>query len=350
MRIQVDALTLGAQGYGEYARGLVAALCSSGHDVRLSSVLPQHGSPEGLGPWGETCAGLLGEHLKPDVRLLAMPFFHFSARRVEGDRHVAVTMVERGVHEPVLIELLNGMAGVFVPCRHNEDLFREQGVRVPIVRVCPPLAPDLPEPSNGDTGEPYTFLSVFEWRNRKCSHKDPETLVRAYVEEFLEDEPVRLRLKVFHDRAMLVGYLKDLKGELGLARAPEIEIVQGECSRAEHWKLFTTSDAYVSPHHSEGWGLPLFEAMGIGLPTIGTRFGGNLDFMNDENSFLLSYTMDAENLWANADRAELRRHMRWLFEHRRDGRAIGRRARAELQKRFTLARTAEALEDGLGAL
>lgn len=255
-------------------------------------------------------------------------------------------MVERGDYDPELIRSLNEMAAVFVPCSYNETLFRAQGVTAPITRVCPPLATDLPAATRGGEAT-YCFLSVFEWRNRKCSHKDPETLIRAYVEEFSEDEPVRLRLKVFNDRAMLIDCLKNLKSELGIARTPEIEIVQGECLRKDHWALFQSSDAYVSPHHAEGWGLPLFEAMGMGLPTIGTRFGGNLDFMHTENSLLLGYTMDAEHLWANADRAELRRHMRWLFEHRPQGREIGRRARAELQSEFTVARTAEMLEKGL---
>jgi hypothetical protein len=346
MRLQVDALTLGAQGYGEYTRGLVAALVSRGHDVRISSILPQS-SLEGFGPWGETCARLVGAHLKPDARLLVMPFFHFAARWVEGDRHVAVTMVEHSTDGPDLVRALNATAAVFVPCRYNEAVFREQGVTAPITRVCPALPPDLPAEANDTAGVPYTFLSVFEWRNRKRSHKDPETLIRAYVEEFGADEPVRLRLKVFRDRAMIIRCLKDLKGELGLARAPEIEIVQGECRREEHWGLFQASDAYVSPHHSEGWGLPLFEAMGMGLPTIGTGFGGNTDFMTADNSLLLGYALDPQYLWANADRSDLRRHMRWLFEHRAQGRALGRRAQADLQGKFTIAHTAEMLEDGL---
>jgi glycosyltransferase involved in cell wall biosynthesis len=37
----------------------------------------------------------------------------------------------------------------------------------------------------------------------------------------------------------------------------------------------------------EGWGIPYMEAMSMGLPTIGTNFGGQLDFMNDKNSYLI---------------------------------------------------------------
>ena len=43
----------------------------------------------------------------------------------------------------------------------------------------------------------------------------------------------------------------------------------------------------VSLHRSEGLGLHLAEAMWLRTPTIATRYSGNLDFMNDDNSLLI---------------------------------------------------------------
>jgi glycosyltransferase involved in cell wall biosynthesis len=37
----------------------------------------------------------------------------------------------------------------------------------------------------------------------------------------------------------------------------------------------------------EGWGRPYMEAMAMGLPTIGSRWSGNLAFMDDDNSWLV---------------------------------------------------------------
>jgi glycosyltransferase involved in cell wall biosynthesis len=34
--------------------------------------------------------------------------------------------------------------------------------------------------------------------------------------------------------------------------------------------LLSTADVYVSAHHSEGWGLPLSDAMSFNLPVIAT--------------------------------------------------------------------------------
>eukprot|EP00434_Breviolum_minutum_P026752 symbB.v1.2.023644.t3/scaffold2178.1/size86794/7 len=56
-------------------------------------------------------------------------------------------------------------------------------------------------------------------------------------------------------------------------------------------KLFKAVDGFILPTHGEGWGLPLIEAMASGIPTISTGWGGQMDFMNDENSWPVSYDL-----------------------------------------------------------
>jgi glycosyltransferase involved in cell wall biosynthesis len=56
--------------------------------------------------------------------------------------------------------------------------------------------------------------------------------------------------------------------------------------------LYSLADAYVSLHHSEGWGLALSDACSQGLPVMATGYSGNLMFMEDENSFLIPYRED----------------------------------------------------------
>jgi glycosyltransferase involved in cell wall biosynthesis len=52
-------------------------------------------------------------------------------------------------------------------------------------------------------------------------------------------------------------------------------------------RLYLAADCYVSAHWGEGWGLPLAEAMAVGLPVVATNFSGNTQFMTKENSFLV---------------------------------------------------------------
>ena len=47
----------------------------------------------------------------------------------------------------------------------------------------------------------------------------------------------------------------------------------------------SSCDAYVSLHRSEGIGLTIAEAMGLGKPVIATGWSGNTDFMDVSNAF-----------------------------------------------------------------
>jgi tetratricopeptide (TPR) repeat protein len=103
-------------------------------------------------------------------------------------------------------------------------------------------------------------------------------------------------------------------------------------------RLYRAADAFVLPSHGEGWGRPYMEAMAMGLPTIGTRWSGNLEFMHDDNSYLIDYEladaaadfgMDGQR-WAEPSRDELRRAMRRLYEHPDEAAGTGARARADV--------------------
>ena len=80
--------------------------------------------------------------------------------------------------------------------------------------------------------------------------------------------------------------------------------------------LYEIANAYVSAHHSEGWGLTLSDAMMFGKPTIATGYSGNLEFMNEENSLLLDF---AESYIKREDCFYLfQEHMRWAYPSEED--------------------------------
>ena len=53
--------------------------------------------------------------------------------------------------------------------------------------------------------------------------------------------------------------------------------------------MIAACDCYVSLHRSEGFGLTVAEAMLLGKPVIATRYGGTLEFMNDDNAYLVDW-------------------------------------------------------------
>jgi len=83
--------------------------------------------------------------------------------------------------------------------------------------------------------------------------------------------------------------------------------------------LYKAANVYVSAHHSEGWGLTLSDAILFGKPVVATGYSGNLEFMSDDNSFLIPST---ENYIRDDDAFALfTNQMKWAdpnpdhFEH-----------------------------------
>jgi hypothetical protein len=71
----------------------------------------------------------------------------------------------------------------------------------------------------------------------------------------------------------------------------DIRVWDETLTRDDQMALVAAVDCMVSLHRSEGLGLHLAEAMWLGTPTIATRYSGNLDFMNDDNSLLVDATL-----------------------------------------------------------
>jgi len=71
---------------------------------------------------------------------------------------------------------------------------------------------------------------------------------------------------------------------------PRILYLPMTLSESQINALYKLADVYVSAHHSEGWGLTLSDAILFGKPVVATGYSGNLEFMDDNNSFLIRST------------------------------------------------------------
>ena len=66
-----------------------------------------------------------------------------------------------------------------------------------------------------------------------------------------------------------------------------IEIIADTLDEAGMDALWQECDCFVSLHRSEGFGLPVAEALSRAIPVIATRQGGILDFVDDGGCFLV---------------------------------------------------------------
>jgi glycosyltransferase involved in cell wall biosynthesis len=238
----------------------------------------------------------------------------------------------------------------------RDSIARETSKPVHVVPL-PIEPPTSPARTRSELGLPdgflflfsFDFLSIFE-------RKNPLGLIAAYTQAFTPDGGAALVIKSIngdHDQRSLARLRQAAAGR------NDIRVLDGYVSVAENHATIAACDCYVSLHRSEGYGLTMAEAMAHAKPVIATGYSGNLDFMTEENSYLVPYRLSAvpEGCepypagaeWAEPDVAAASRLMRRVFENREDAGARGRRARDELLARFTLERTATFLQDRLDA-
>ena len=76
--------------------------------------------------------------------------------------------------------------------------------------------------------------------------------------------------------------------------------------------LIKNSIGLISLHRSEGFGMNIANAMQMMVPTIASAYSGNMDFCNEQNSFLVNFNLvpvETENVnyanmkcnWADPD-------------------------------------------------
>ncbi|MFB9276761.1 glycosyltransferase family 4 protein [Cohnella cellulosilytica] len=161
----------------------------------------------------------------------------------------------------------------------------------------------------------FLFLCMYDTYSYS-SRKNPSAVLKAY----------RLAVERYGMQAGLVIKMNNpqqaesdnLRQEAeGL---PNVRIIDRVLSRSEANALLACADCYVALHRSEGFGLPLAEAMYLGKPVIGTHWSGNVDFMDETNSGAVRCSLirvgshygpyKAHQLWAEPD-LEHAVHLMW---------------------------------------
>jgi glycosyltransferase involved in cell wall biosynthesis len=249
----------------------------------------------------------------------------------------------------------NLMDEVWVPSRFNVETFQRSGVKRPIYVI--PLGVDCnyfhPEINHQTFDDVFTFLSIFEWGERKA----PELLLTAFNDEFRSGEPVILICKILNvdpgvdvKRDIANLGLNSGGGQIHVSLNQMIPTYQLGC-------LYRSADCFVLTTRGEGWGMPVIEAMACGLPVIATDWSAHRDFMNASNAYplLVDKVIPAQAKcpyyagfgWAEPSYDHLRVLMRHVFENQEEARVKGLRAAADVRSSWTWGHAAAKIVDRL---
>lgn len=203
---------------------------------------------------------------------------------------------------------------------------------VPVVKIPPSVIvdriKDVDRERYGLKKESFVFFFMFDFLSH-FERKNPLGVVNAFKAAFKPDEDAVLLMKFTNSENNTAARGSIMKASKGA----NVRFIDGYLGKDEIHALVSMCDCYVSLHRSEGFGLPMAEAMYLKKPVIATGYSGNTEFMNNKNSFLVDYKLieiDRDhgpykrgNVWADPDAGHAAQLMRLVYENRDLARSTG---------------------------
>jgi len=351
MKINIFGDALGEAGYSQHIRELSLALDKEGADVSIETQA-QPGWEQEVS--NEKVKELLKKNNSDGINIpIAMPniwpllsyrnqpFYGFAI--FEGTKAPIQWMLE--CNKDVVTKVL-------VPSTHTRDSLINAGVKKSKIEIVP-HGVDLSIFKKADKYDPqfnelvkgsedFTFLFVGGWSKGDKDRKNLPALLRAYSEEFKKGEKVRLivKLNVAYNDPKTWNLANEVE-KLGLKKEfAKFVIITNMVSRDKLNQFYSLADVFVMPTRGEAFCLPSLEAMACGVPNIATNFGGQTDFINEKNGWLIDYDLAPacedsllyeEAEWAEIDISKLRKAMRYAYEHPEEVKKKGKQALSDAQ-------------------
>ena len=162
----------------------------------------------------------------------------------------------------------------------------------------------------------FVFLHISSCFPRK----GVDILLNAYEKAFSKKDNVTLIIKTFpNPHNNIEKLLKEKKKNKDF---PDIVLINKDISEEEIKGLYKKADILVAPSKAEGFGLPMAEAMLEGVGVITTNWGGQLDFCNNENSWLVDFEFEKaqthfnlfNSVWAKPNEEDLAEKMKEAYK------------------------------------
>lgn len=278
--------------------------------------------------------------------------------RVKHGYRIGYTMLETTGIPVEWVRGCNSVDELWVPTEFNKWTFQRSGVTVP-VNVMPLSLIDTDHFNTRIRGMKieglFTFLSIFEWGERKS----PEILLRAFNRAFRSSDPVVLICKYSNSdpgvnpEAIIRGLNLDPDG------GRIVYSVNESVPYYQVAQLYRSADCFVLPTRGEGWGMPLLEAMACGIPVIASYWSAQQAFMDADNSFPLQVSLTPAEAkcpyytgfqWALPDEDHLVTLLRSAYENQDATREKGAQAARDVIDFWSLERAAERMRARIAAL
>lgn len=262
-----------------------------------------------------------------------------SAPPTRGRNTVAAWSWEVDILPPGWASATHHVSEIWACSEFTADLIRA-GTGAPVVAMHHPLARTAPAGTvpAPDLPPGFRVLVMFDYLST-IQRKNPIGAIEAYRRAVTATDGAQLIVKSVNG-----VHRPEERAEVERAAAgrSDIRLIDGTISGPERDALVAACDCLISLHRSEGFGLSLADAMAAAKPVVATRFGGNTEFMSDENSYLVGYEETkvgpgcehyaAEASWAEPDIDAAAAALREVLGDQAESRRRGRLAQVAVQE------------------
>ncbi len=288
-RVRVVGLLSSASGIGQSARLCIDTLRRAGLHVSTDDVSDLFGTNDGVSYAADSpqaTPDISIFHLNPPMLLPAVIRSRLSS--YYKSYNVGYWAWELETLPPEWVEATRFIDAVMVPSRFCQSAV-ERATSKPVLLVPHPvesrvgLNPHQPRPAD----RPFRVLTIFSFGS-SFERKNPLALVAAFKLAFGADTTAELILKTNGGNRHLadLGRLRSAIGDAG-----NIRLIDEVWSPESLNDLLLSADVYASLHRSEGFGLPIADAIMRDIPVIATGWSGNMDFCPPGSKDVVDYDL-----------------------------------------------------------
>jgi len=222
-----------------------------------------------------------GEDFNHNVNIILMETnHHYFYDRYKGPK-IGYNVWETTRQPEGFFKVWNEFDQLWVPSQWQADCTIEQGADSNKVKVVPEgvdvntFYPEDPVTKLDYVDGRFKFIHFGRWDYRKSTKE----IIETFLKEFKPEEPVDFILSIDNDWGKdLDGYETTEERLIGYGfNDPRLKIKHFP-SRKDYITYMKNGHVFVSCARSEGWNLPLIEAMACGTPSIYSNCSGQLEF------------------------------------------------------------------------
>lgn len=328
-------------GVGEGARLLVAALDAAGVDYSLvpyERTRSRQHAPMPPGPQGVNGHPVAIVCVNADQ----LPVFAADggAELLEHRYAIGMWAWEVDVFPGAMAKAGELVDEIWVGSAHSAAAVASATSRPVHVLPLPVVVPDASTSDRGSLGLPEGFLVLFTFDfDSVVERKNPLGAIEAYRRAFPAGSDARLLIKSVNGDKHPAA-LDALRA--AVADRPDIHVRDAYVPADLRYAITASCDAYLSLHRAEGFGLTMAEAMAMGKPVVATGYSGNLQYMDERNSWLVPYDLvsvpdgcspyPVTARWADPDVEAAAAALKAIHADPAEARARGARARADMER------------------